>query len=219
MLSVENLESIRSEGWRIADLAALDGSRPVPQYPDWGLGGLAGHVGSILARTTLVCRELPSERLPAPALPDGADAVAWFRTQVDEVLAALGKTDPSTPVWGFWPSSNIGLWERRMVIETGVHRWDAEQAFGESAPLTPLVARSGLDEFSAMWLPRLGEVPAIEVVASDLSQGWVYGPGEPVDSVQATASDLYLRLMSRPSGAVLPEEWASAVDGLEPPKR
>jgi hypothetical protein len=106
-----------------------------------------------------------------------------------------------------------------MVIETGLHRWDADQAFGEPAPLTPLVARSGLDEFAAMWLPRLGEVPTVEVVADDPGSTWIYGSGSPVTTVTGTASDLYLRLMARPSPATLPAEWATAVDSLEPPKR
>jgi hypothetical protein len=40
-----------------------------------------------------------------------------------------------------------------------------------------------------------------------------------VARIEATASDLYLRLMSRPSPVVLPDEWAQAVDGLAPPPK
>ena len=67
---------------------------------------------------------------------------------------------------------DAGAWERRMVIETGIHRWDAEQAFGDPGALTDLVALSGLNEFETMWLPRLGELPVLEVKAVDLG-----GPG------------------------------------------
>jgi hypothetical protein len=107
-----------------------------------------------------------------------------------------------------------------MVIETGVHRWDAYQAFGEEDRLTDLVARCGLDEFSVMWLTQLGELPTLEMRATDVGETWLFGDGQPSSTVNGTASDLYLRLMARPSPVSLPEDWAGAVDGLAaPPKR
>lgn len=106
-----------------------------------------------------------------------------------------------------------------MVIETGVHRWDAYQAFGEEDRLTDLVARSGLDEFGDMWLRHLGDVQTLQVTATDMGRSWVYGEGEPAASVEGTASDLYLRLISRPSSVDLPGDWAEAVDGLAPPPK
>jgi hypothetical protein len=62
-------------------------------------------------------------------------------------------------------------------------------------------------------------VPGLQVNALDLGREWVLGGGTPGASVSGTASDLYLRLMSRASGVELPLEWAAAVDGLEPPPR
>jgi uncharacterized protein (TIGR03083 family) len=183
------------------------------------MGDLAGHVGGVLARTTLICRLLPTERPSAPRPPEGVDPAAWCLASLEEMLVALGESDPATPVWGLWPDSSIGLWEQRMVIETGLHRWDADQAFGEVRALTGTVAQAALDEYAAMWLPRLGEVPAIEVVADDLDRHWVYGEGTPTATVGGTASDIYLRLMSRPSPVTLPAAWALAVDSLEPPRK
>ncbi|HEX6222371.1 MAG TPA: hypothetical protein VF115_14870, partial [Acidimicrobiia bacterium] len=121
--------------------------------------------------------------------------------------------------WGFGPTPSVGFWERRMVIETGVHRWDAAQAFEEEDRLIDNVARSGLDEFGHMWLPHLGDVQTLEVTATDLDRTWAYGDGFPTASVEGTASDLYLRLVSRPSPVSLPDDWAAAVDGLAPPPK
>lgn len=219
MLSAENLDVIRSEGRRILELARRDPDRVVPQYPDWTMADLLSHIGSILGRSTLICRERPTERISAPRPPEGSDVLDWYEATLAEMLTTLEESDPDTPVWGFWPGPCIGLWERRMVVEAGVHRWDAEQAFGEPEPLLDLVAVSGLDEFTDMWLPRMGEVPALEVKALDLGRDWVLGSGTPGASVSGTASDLYLRLMSRASGVELPQEWAAAVDALEPPPR
>lgn len=106
-----------------------------------------------------------------------------------------------------------------MVIETGIHRWDAYQAFGEEDRLTDLVARTGLEEFPHMWLPQLGEVQTLQVTATDLGKTWVYGEGDPTASVEGTASNLYLRLVARPSPVEMPEDWSRAVDGLAPPPK
>jgi uncharacterized protein (TIGR03083 family) len=181
--------------------------------------GLAGHLAAVHGRTITICRDLPTERPSAPHLPEGTDPITWFEESLGEMLEMLDAADPEALVWGFWPRSSIGLWQRRMVIETGVHRWDADQAFGEESGLSDIVSRSGLDEFNDMWLPRLGELPPLEASATDLGLVWVLGNGAPVSALEGTGSDIYLRLMSRPSPVSLPPVWAEAVDALEPPRR
>ncbi|MFB3044391.1 MAG: hypothetical protein ACE1Y9_02830, partial [Acidimicrobiia bacterium] len=69
------------------------------------------------------------------------------------------------------------------------------------------------------WLPHLGDLRTMEVAALDLDRTWVYGQGDPVVRVEGPASDLHLRLMSRPSPIDLPDDWAAAVDGLAPPPK
>lgn len=213
------LESIESEGKRILELGRDDLARPVPQYPDWTMGGLLAHTGAILGRTSLICRDLLTERPQSPRPEEGDDVAVWFEERLTEVLAVFGDCDPSAPVWGFVPDPTVGMWINRMLIEVGVHRWDAEQAFLEPAPLLDEVAEAGLDEFGTMWFPRLGELDVLALTATDLGRHWHYGEGEPASSIEAPASEIYLRLMSRPSNVVLPDDWAAAVDSLEPPPR
>jgi uncharacterized protein (TIGR03083 family) len=215
----EHLAGIESEGRRLASAARRDPDRSVPQYPDWTLADLVSHTASIHGRTALICRDLPTERISAPTLPEGQDVIDWYEETLDNVLDALRETDPTSRCWAFGPEPNVGFWERRMVIETGIHRWDAYQAFGEEDRLTDLVARCGLDEFADMWLPQLGEVRTLRVTATDLGDTWALGEGDPTASVEGTASDLYLRLVARPSPVDLPEDWAQAVDGLAPPPK
>lgn len=219
MLSAENLASIESEGRRLGAYIRRDPDRTIPQYPDWTMSDLASHTASIHGRTKLIVTELPTERVSAPRLPAGADVADWYDETLEGMLAALNSADPGISCWGFGPEPNIGFWERRMVIETGMHRWDAAQAFGEEDRLIDNVARSGLDEFVDMWFPYLGEVQTLRVTASDMGMSWVYGEGESVASIEGTASDLYLRLVSRPSPVDLPADWGSAVDGLAPPPK
>ncbi len=220
MLSAENLAAIRSDGERVLELGRLDRERPVPQYPGWLISDLVSHLGGNHARTSIICREFPTERPSAPRPPPGADILEWYEANLEEMLTALEESDPAAAVWGFWPESTIGLWEKRMVIETGLHRWDADQAFGEPAPLTALVGRTALDEFGDMWVPRMGEIPGVlEVTATDLGESWSFGSGAGKGTAAGTASDLYLRLMSRPSPVELPLQWSGAVDALEPPPK
>jgi uncharacterized protein (TIGR03083 family) len=219
VLLAENLAGIESEGRRLWLAARRDPERPVPQYPDWTLADLISHTASIHGRTALICRELPSERIHAPRLPDGKDVFDWYDETLDDLLTTLRESDPTSRCWGFGPEPNVGFWERRMAIETGVHRWDAYQAFGEEDRLTDLVARSGLEEFADLWLPLPGEPQTLQVTATDLGETWVYCDGDPTAAVEGTASDLYLRLFSRPSPVVLPQDWAEAVDGLPPPPK
>lgn len=219
MLSAENLASLESEGRRLLTAARRDPGRAVPQYPGWTLADLVNHTASIHARTVVVVTELPTERVSAPRLPEGVDVLDWYEETLESMLAVLTEADPAQECWGFVPDANVGSWETRMVIETGVHRWDAYQAFGEEDRLTDLVAVSGIDEFGGMWFPRLGDLATLEAIASDLGRSWVFGQGEPDVSIEATASDLYLRLMSRPSPVELPADWAASVDDLAPPPK
>ncbi len=218
MHSAENLASIESEGRRLGIAVRRDPERGVPQYPGWSLRDLAAHLGSIHGRTTLIVRSLPTDRVSSPKPPEGSDAVDWYEENLESMLGALSEADPQAPCWGFVTDSTVAFWERRMVIETGVHRWDAYQALGEEDRLTDLVARSGLDEFAAMWLPRLGEVRPLRVTATDLGRSWSFGEEADLE-VEGTVSDLFLRLMSRPSPVQLPEDWDSALAGLEPPPK
>ena len=218
MLSAENLAAIESEGRRLAITARREPDRAVPQYPGWSLSDLIAHTGSIHRRTTTVVVERPSERIPAPTPSPDVDVIEWYEAGLDEMLAALTDADPDTPCWAFGPRQCVGVWETRMVIETGVHRWDAYQAFGEEDRLIDRVAAAGLDEFADMWLPRLPDLSGLEVVADDLGRSWAYGPA-PRAIVTGTSSDIYLRLMSRPSPVELPDDWAAAVDALSTPAK
>lgn len=217
MVDAVKLAAIESEGRRLLEAARQDPGRTVPFYPQWSLTDLAAHTGSVHALAARVVRDLATERVTRPILPPGRDALDWYDQNLTELIAVLRHADPNAPCWGFRNISCVDHWLHRMLVETGVHRWDAEQAFGDQGDLTKLVAESGLDEFERMWLPLAGDVQTIRVHATDLSREWIYGEGTPTDSVEGTASDIYLALMTRPSPVTLPEDWAAACASLPPP--
>ena len=216
MTSTADLALIEREGRRIIEFGRGAPAATVPQYPTWTLRDLVVHVAGVHGRTATICRTLPRERIATAALPSGRDALEWADEQLAAMLEGLRTADPEAVTWTFVADPCLRFWGPRMVVETAVHRWDAESAVGDPQPLSAEVSVHGLDEFSELYLPRLGDVPAIELVAVDLGRRWRYGSGTPMATVEGTASDLFLRLMSRP-GAALPTEWERAVDALASP--
>ena len=195
MLSAENLESIAAEGRHLIAATHQDPQGAVPQYPGWSLSDLASHVASVHGRAVLICRESPQERISSPVLPNGSNPIDWCERTLEQMLAAFRETDPETAVWALGSDKTLGFWERRMVVETGMHRWDACQAIDEEDRLTDRVAEEGLDEVGDLWLGWFGELQTLEVNATDLGKSWVYGQGDPTASVDGSASELVLALM------------------------
>ncbi|HEX6947778.1 MAG TPA: maleylpyruvate isomerase family mycothiol-dependent enzyme [Acidimicrobiia bacterium] len=211
------LAAIESEGRRLIAAARLDPGRRVPQYPNWTLADLAAHTGSVHALATKVVDTRATERVTRPTLPEGRDALDWADQKLTQLISVFRYADPDVPVWGFGDGSTVAHWVRRMLVETGVHRWDAQHTIGETGPLADLVASTGLDEFSDMWFPLMTDPTTLQVRATDLDRTWTYGDGPPAHTVEGSASDLYLALMTRPSPVTLPEEWAVACATLPPP--
>ena len=217
MVDAVMLATIEAEGRRLVEAARQDPERIVPQYPHWTLSDLVSHTASIHALATQVVKNLPTERIARPTLPERRDPIDWGDQKLTELIAVMRYADPDAPCWGFGQGSAVRHWVRRMLVETGVHRWDAQQALDTEGALPDPVAETAMDEFSEMWLPLMKDVQTLEVRATDLDRTWVYGDGEPTASVAGAASDLYLALMSRPSPVTLPEDWSAACADLPPP--
>jgi uncharacterized protein (TIGR03083 family) len=211
-----DLAAIEYEGFRLIELGRQTPECMVPQYPAWTLRDLVLHVAGVHGRTGAICETLASERIPTPGLPAGTDAFDWAAEQLARMLEGLATADPEAAVWTFVDDPALAFWSRRMVIETGLHRWDAHSAVGEPVELLTIVSGHGLDEFADLYLPRFRDVQTIELTAVDTGGTWRFGPGEPTARIEGKASDLFLRLMSRP-GVELPADWARAVDSLGSP--
>lgn len=216
MTTERELSVIEAEASRIIELGRSAPDAVVPQYPTWTLRDLVVHVATVHGRTAAICETLTVERIAGPSLPSDVDPFEWAAAQLERMLRGFTAADLDAHVWTFIPDRTLRSWVRRMVIETGVHRWDAESAVGQPAALLDLVAGQGLDEFGEMYLERLGDVRTLEVRATDLGRSWRFGEGEPGSTIEGTASDIFLRLMSRP-GIELPPHWATAVDSLGSP--
>ena len=155
----------------------LDGDlgAPVAACPGWDVASLATHLGRVHRWATSA---LGSDDEPAFApRPRTVSLAGWYADGAAALVGELAAPDPAQPCWTLWPPAVVGFWGRRQVLETLVHRWDAQTALGRSAAVdADLVA----DLLLLLWKRRtLGDV---------LSAGAVLtGPQATAETVLAAA--------------------------------
>jgi uncharacterized protein (TIGR03083 family) len=129
---------------------------PVAGCPGWDVARLASHLGFIhrWARACALNGEPPSD--PRALEVGDRDLVEWFTEGAADLVATLSEIDLSGPTWHPFTVARVGgVWPRRQLHETTVHRWDAERAIGTPGPIDPEVASDGIDEYFEVAVPRL----------------------------------------------------------------
>ena len=129
------VNQIETDGRRLIEVARSDLGAAVPTCGDWTLRDLAGHMGWVhgLVGSYVAGRATePLGREQMPQVPDDDSAVDFAADALDRLVDALAGIDPDTPVWNWSPRPDAGFYFRRMLHETSVHRWDAENAVGET---------------------------------------------------------------------------------------
>jgi len=162
---------------REAILAAAEmGLEPrVKGCPDWDVGALVAHVGSVYTFWSKWIRrrpEPPSEGSRSELMAERNDLlpgyVEWshggfdsnsrpaglieFCRSTGDVLAEqLRELGPEEPVWTFYPpDQTAGFIQRRIAHETTIHRWDAEESHSMEQPISRMLAADGIDEYLNM---------------------------------------------------------------------
>lgn len=158
----------------------------VPSCPDWTVGDLTRHLGTVYRRYRLYAGTgRPDEAWPAYAVaedaPSAADerVVAWFREELTQVLGFFETLDPDRPAWNWAPQrKTASFWYRRAAHETAVHRWDVQLSTGLPEPLEGKLAADTVAEALDTYLPagrrRTRSEPSglVHLVATDLGQEW-----------------------------------------------
>jgi uncharacterized protein (TIGR03083 family) len=197
----------------------------VPTCPGWTVTDLVRHMGEVhrWATSVVVNRATKLGQVPADflgELPDAPDLFEWLRRGADALCSALTSADPDVEYATFLndpPSPRLLFWARRQMLETSMHRVDAEAAAHRCTGFTPDVALDGIDEFLIGFLPRSrtslhSERQRSLQIAPDYStQRWTVsisgdtpvttrssGDAPAADCVVAgSASDIYLALWNR----------------------
>jgi uncharacterized protein (TIGR03083 family) len=158
----------------------------VPSCPEWTVGDLVHHLGSVYrhvrshAGRGVTDRPAPRQEVPgdAPAADDPA-VLAWFSGELAQLDAFLDSLDPDLPAWNWAPQAKVaGFWHRRMAHETAVHRWDAQLAIGLPEPIEAKLAADTVAEVLDSWIPggrrrvRTDAYGMVHLVAGDLGTEW-----------------------------------------------
>lgn len=202
-MAVDHLGHLRADCDAVlAVLAVGDLAAPVAGCPGWDLRALVEHLGCVHRWATEIVR---TGRVAAePTADNVSDLAGWFAEGADGLLTALASTDPEQSTWSFTTDRTAGFWRRRQALETLVHRWDAQRAVGEPAPLDAELAGDGIAEVADLFLPRqlrLGRIPplpaAVAVHPLDAGHSVRLGASEPVVTVTGPAEVLLLLLWHR----------------------
>lgn len=221
--------AVSRESGAFADALARPGAlgRAVPACPGWTVGDLAGHLGGVqrfwaalvLAGGQPVRAAQVADHQPPAA---GRDALLrWYGESRALLCGALSGHDPDSPCWTWWGAGQtVRDAARRQAHEVLIHRWDAQSAVGEPAPLDAELAADGVGEYIERMLPHgpgavaglAGVAGVVELVAADTGGSWRirldgHGAAKPVGgdpagatpdvTVRAAASDLDLILWQR----------------------
>lgn len=146
----EHVAAIRSEGAALARAAETAGvGASVPSCPEWTVGDLLGHIGSIHRRVAHLVVERAShwdQGWSGAEPPAAAERIAWFAAGVPMLADALGAAGPGVDLYSWTDDPSTGFWARRQAHETAMHRVDAQLANGAPAPIERALAVDGIDE-------------------------------------------------------------------------
>lgn len=213
----EYLSFLKRDATRLWAAASGRLDAPVPTCPGWSVERLVGHVGRVYRWTEGWVRS--GEPSDVERAPDGDAVVAWAEAGLEPLVAALESADPGATVTTWAGAQPAIFWPRRMAIETALHRWDAENAVGETTVIDSRLAVDAIDEALDVVVPRrsgealqtLGTAGStMHLHATDVTGEWFVTFTGPPDhlrverahakgdvAARGTASDLLLFLWSR----------------------
>ena len=169
---LDHLSHVKAESKRFrALLKDADPAAPVPTCPEWDAADLLWHLTEVQAFWARVVqqrpshpRELQGDDLVRPG--DHPALLALAEQSADDLVAALRRTPPQTPVWTWAEDHSVGFVLRRQAHEALVHRVDAECVVDQRTPLDPQLAADGVDEALRVMLGGAPEGTKLSVDAA-----------------------------------------------------
>lgn len=158
------LDALRTDGAALAVAARAGLDAGVPSCPGWTVRDLVVHTANVYKHKGEIVRDLITEPYDSTdeEAPEGdGELVEWFEGWLGQMADTLQAADPDAPAWNWSDGDHaVGFWHRRMAQETAVHRWDAQNATGDPAPVAAELAADGIDELLyAFMSPDLSRGP------------------------------------------------------------
>ena len=225
MDKAQYLEALDSEADAFIAAVTGDLTSSVAGCGEWALRDLAIHQGTVWQIAT--ANVLGAGEKSGPANPwahdaEDADLTTWLTESKAAMMTALAAAEPDAAAWSFAANNHTaGFWQRRMLCETVVHRWDAERCSGATPTIDPALATEGIDEYTEVGLRfssgrpnRTYPANSMHLHCTDTDGEWmIIGDGEHDftvtrehakgdAAVKGTASALLLWIWGRDGGQV-----------------
>lgn len=164
------LQMIQREGEALIAAAQTHATAQVRACPEWNATELAIHTAGVHRRVAHWCagRLQQPERWPDHAPADLTAPWDWCRAGLDLVVGALRDIGPEESVWTWTDRKNGGFYHRRMLHETVVHRWDAQDAAGTPSPIDAEVATDGVNELMDVGMRYRGDGSPLDYPEGDV---------------------------------------------------
>ncbi len=184
------LDLVHADGERLVALADGHLDADVPACPGWRVRDVVDHIGMVYGHKIVA---LETGRRPEPGEwqgpPVGEDEVQWCHSLLHRLATDLGRMAPDAPAWTWWDEDQTaGFWQRRMALETVVHRVDVESAVGARTPIPDDLALDGIDE-------------VLRIMLADAEEFDVSGPDPDPEGVRITIGPVGVR--GTPEGVLL----------------
>jgi uncharacterized protein (TIGR03083 family) len=161
-------DAFHREAAAVAAAARLGLEAPVPSCPGWSVAALVTHLAAdVYAGRIRAFQALPNEvtiasfadlglpsrfeawvesdRSDLTLVPDGL--IELYEATAATLEAELRALHPDQHIKTWWsPQQNAGFLQRRLALETAIHRWDAQLAHGVPEAIEPALAADGIDE-------------------------------------------------------------------------
>lgn len=164
------LQFIEREGEALIAAAETNPESMVRACPGWTNTDLAIHTTGVHRRVAhwTANRLQKPERWPDHEPADPSAPWDWCRAGLALVLASLRDIGPEESVWTWTDRKNGGFYHRRMLQETVVHRWDAQDAAGTPSPIDAEVATDGVNEIFDVGMRYRGDGSAVDYPEGDV---------------------------------------------------
>jgi uncharacterized protein (TIGR03083 family) len=192
--------------------AAADDGDPAAPVPgtDWTLAELLDHCGRLTWFWAGRTRKAGGGDFYDTDRPDDVSPGDFIRTGAATMREQLTAAAPDAEIKTFTGMRPPAWLQRRMTHELGIHRWDAEAATGDPAPIPTDVAEDGIDELLDVFAP-VADLTAVDgsihLHATDGDGEWIIGTTDGLTwsrahekgdvAVRGATSDLLLLLWGR----------------------
>ncbi len=164
------LRIIQRDGDALITAAESNPAALVRACPGWVTTDLAIHTTGVHRRVAHWCANRLAEpaRWPDHEPTDASAPWDWCREGLRLIVAALAEIGPDDSVWSWTDQRNGGFYHRRMLHETVIHHWDAQDAIGTPGHIDAEIATDGVNELMDVGLRYRGDGSSIEYPDGDV---------------------------------------------------